>query len=94
MPPNLSGPRCENFLQLSNDSSKNLCYDVANMNKQTVYLETTVPNYVFNDNYPDEHIVRESTISKVTAINTLLGYKTPKIVNPEEVIFDVLEQKI
>lgn len=160
------------------------------MNKPTVYLETTVPNYVFNDNYPDEqevakfvfeaidrklikgfvsvmvedelkrspeklkskllsllgncgrlkvtaeaislveryikedafpkskpadathvavasfygvdyvfswnfrHIVRESTISKVTAINTLLGFKTPKIVNPEEVIFDVLEQKI
>lgn len=47
--------------------------------------------YVFSWNF--RHIVRESTIRKVTAINDLLGYQTPKIVNPEEVIFDVLEQK-
>lgn len=48
-------------------------------------------DYVFSWNF--RHIVRESTIRKVTAINELLGFKTPKIVNPEEVIFDVLEQK-
>jgi len=48
-------------------------------------------DYVFSWNF--RHIVRESTIRKVTAINDLLGYQTPKIVNPEEVIFDVLEQK-
>ena len=47
--------------------------------------------YVFSWNF--KHIVRESTIIKVTAINQLLGYKTPKILNPEEVIFDVLEEK-
>lgn len=48
-------------------------------------------DYVFSWNF--RHIVRESTIRKVTAINDLVGYRTPKIVNPEEVIFDVLEQK-
>lgn len=48
-------------------------------------------DYVFSWNF--RHIVRESTIRKVTAVNELLGYQTPKIVNPEEVIFDVLEQK-
>jgi len=48
-------------------------------------------DYVFSWNF--QHIVRESTIRKVTAINELLGYQTPRIVNPEEVIFDVLEQK-
>lgn len=48
-------------------------------------------DYIFSWNF--RHIVRESTIRKVTAVNELLGFKTPKIVNPEEVIFDVLEQK-
>jgi len=48
-------------------------------------------DYVFSWNF--KHIVRESTIRKVAAVNELLGYQTPKIVNPEEVIFDVLEQK-
>lgn len=48
-------------------------------------------DYIFSWNF--RHIVRESTIIKVTAINQLLGYKTPKILNPEEVIFDVLEKQ-
>jgi len=48
-------------------------------------------DYIFSWNF--RHIVRESTIRKVTAVNELLGYQTPKIVNPEEVIFDVLERE-
>ncbi|MBM3283235.1 type II toxin-antitoxin system VapC family toxin [Candidatus Gottesmanbacteria bacterium] len=47
-------------------------------------------DYIFSWNF--RHIVRESTITKVTAINQLLGYRTPKIINPEEVILDVLEK--
>lgn len=48
-------------------------------------------DYIFSWNF--RHIVRESTIIKVSAINQLLGYRTPKILNPEEVIFDVLERR-
>lgn len=36
--------------------------------------------------YNFEHIVKIKTIDKITAINLLLGYKTPRIVIPEEVI--------
>lgn len=41
-------------------------------------------DFIFSWNFA--HIVRVWTKEKVEAINTLLGYKTPKIVIPEEVI--------
>lgn len=41
-------------------------------------------DFVFSWNF--RHIVRVWTKEKVEAVNTLLGYKTPKIVIPEEVI--------
>ena len=36
--------------------------------------------------YNFEHIVRVKTIDNVSAINVLLGFKTPRIIIPEEVI--------
>lgn len=36
--------------------------------------------------YNFEHIVRIKTIDNVSAINVLLGFKTPRIIIPEEVI--------
>ena len=41
-------------------------------------------DFVFSWNF--RHIVRVWTKEKVEAVNKLLGYKTPKIVIPEEVI--------
>jgi hypothetical protein len=36
--------------------------------------------------YNYEHIVKIKTIDKVTGVNLLLGYPTPRIVIPEEVL--------
>ena len=33
--------------------------------KPTVYIETTVPNYIFNDNYPDEQEVAKLVFEAV-----------------------------
>lgn len=41
-------------------------------------------DFLISYNY--EHIVRIKTIDKVTGINLLLGFKTPRIVTPEEVL--------
>lgn len=44
-------------------------------------------DYLLSWNF--KHIVRIKTKEKVAGINKLLGYKTPEIVIPEEIIFDV-----
>ncbi|MBI4713096.1 MAG: PIN domain-containing protein [Planctomycetes bacterium] len=36
--------------------------------------------------YNFEHIVKVRTIDRVTGVNLLCGYKTPRIVSPEEVL--------
>ncbi|MEW6686208.1 MAG: hypothetical protein AB1393_08385 [Candidatus Edwardsbacteria bacterium] len=46
----------------------------------------TVYEMDFLVSYNFEHIVKIKTIDRITAINLLLGYKTPRIVIPEEVI--------
>ena len=47
----------------------------------------TVYEIDFLVSYNFEHIVRVRTIDQITAVNLLAGYKTPRIIIPEEIIY-------
>lgn len=76
----------EECIHLADEYIKNEIIPVENRNDALHIAVASISEMDLLASYNFEHIVKVKTIDRVTGVNLLGGYKTPRIVSPEEVL--------